>query len=191
MSTTRKLFANAAVAVGSSAALLLGVTGTANAEPCRSTADRCRAGTGPIGNGGAEPGDSEGSVRPVQRGVDADGRRRRVHRGLGGTGGLEEHGLSGHRLRRATGRRARARPWCGAGRRGSPARGRRPGPCRRTGPRGSCRSRSRSGARTRGGCPHRHLTAQRLRPRPRPIRSSVPTRRRRRISCIRRSATGA
>src|SRR4051812_50112079 len=33
MSPTRKLFANAAVAVGSSAALLLGVTGTANAEP--------------------------------------------------------------------------------------------------------------------------------------------------------------
>ena len=31
--STRKLFANAAVAVGSSAALLLGVTGTANAEP--------------------------------------------------------------------------------------------------------------------------------------------------------------
>jgi hypothetical protein len=33
MSSTRKLFANAAVAVGSSAALLLSVTGTANAEP--------------------------------------------------------------------------------------------------------------------------------------------------------------
>ncbi len=33
MSTTRKLFANAAIAVGSSAALLLGMTGTANAEP--------------------------------------------------------------------------------------------------------------------------------------------------------------
>lgn len=33
MSPTRKLFANAAVAVGSSAALLLVVTGTANAEP--------------------------------------------------------------------------------------------------------------------------------------------------------------
>ncbi len=33
MSPTRKLFANAAVAVGSSAALLLGMTGTANAEP--------------------------------------------------------------------------------------------------------------------------------------------------------------
>jgi hypothetical protein len=33
MSTSRKLFANAAVAVGSSVALLLGVTGTANAEP--------------------------------------------------------------------------------------------------------------------------------------------------------------
>jgi hypothetical protein len=33
MSLTRKLFANAAVAVGSSAALLLGMTGTANAEP--------------------------------------------------------------------------------------------------------------------------------------------------------------
>jgi hypothetical protein len=33
MSTTRKLFANAAVAVGSSAALLLGMTGTANADP--------------------------------------------------------------------------------------------------------------------------------------------------------------
>jgi hypothetical protein len=33
MSTTRKLFANAAVAVGSSAAMLLGVTGTANADP--------------------------------------------------------------------------------------------------------------------------------------------------------------
>jgi hypothetical protein len=33
MSSTRKLFANAAVAVGSSAALLFGMTGTANAEP--------------------------------------------------------------------------------------------------------------------------------------------------------------
>jgi hypothetical protein len=33
MSPTRKLFANAAVAVGSSAALLFGMTGTANAEP--------------------------------------------------------------------------------------------------------------------------------------------------------------
>ena len=33
MSPTRKLFANAAVAVGSSAALLLGMTGTANADP--------------------------------------------------------------------------------------------------------------------------------------------------------------
>ncbi len=33
MSPTRKLFANAAVAVGSSAALLLGMAGTANAEP--------------------------------------------------------------------------------------------------------------------------------------------------------------
>lgn len=33
MSPTRKLFANAAIAVGSSAALLLGMTGTANAEP--------------------------------------------------------------------------------------------------------------------------------------------------------------
>lgn len=33
MSPTRKLFANAAAAVGSSAALLLGMTGTANAEP--------------------------------------------------------------------------------------------------------------------------------------------------------------
>src|SRR6476620_4245164 len=33
MSPTRKLFVNAAVAVGSTAALLLGVTGTANAEP--------------------------------------------------------------------------------------------------------------------------------------------------------------
>jgi len=33
MSSTRKLFANTAVAVGSTAALLLGVTGTANAEP--------------------------------------------------------------------------------------------------------------------------------------------------------------
>ena len=33
MSPTGKLFANAAVAVGSSAALLLGLTGTANAEP--------------------------------------------------------------------------------------------------------------------------------------------------------------
>src|SRR5690348_15331129 len=33
MSTTRKLFANAAIAVGSSAALLLGMTGTANADP--------------------------------------------------------------------------------------------------------------------------------------------------------------
>ncbi len=33
MSPTRKLFANAAIAAGSSAALLLGMTGTANAEP--------------------------------------------------------------------------------------------------------------------------------------------------------------
>jgi hypothetical protein len=33
MSPTRKLFVNAAIAVGSSAALLLGMTGTANAEP--------------------------------------------------------------------------------------------------------------------------------------------------------------
>ena len=33
MSPTRKLFANAAIAVGSSAALLLGMTGTANADP--------------------------------------------------------------------------------------------------------------------------------------------------------------
>ena len=33
MSPNRKLFANAAVAVGSSAALLLGMTGTAHAEP--------------------------------------------------------------------------------------------------------------------------------------------------------------
>ena len=33
MSTTRTLFANAAVAVGSSAALLFGMTGTANADP--------------------------------------------------------------------------------------------------------------------------------------------------------------
>jgi hypothetical protein len=33
MSTTRKLFANTAIAVGSSAAMLLGMTGTANAEP--------------------------------------------------------------------------------------------------------------------------------------------------------------
>jgi hypothetical protein len=33
MSITHKLFANAAVAVGSSAALLLGMTGTANADP--------------------------------------------------------------------------------------------------------------------------------------------------------------
>jgi hypothetical protein len=33
MSRTRTLFANAAIAVGSSAALLLGMTGTANAEP--------------------------------------------------------------------------------------------------------------------------------------------------------------
>ena len=33
MSPTRKLFANAAVAVGSSAAMLLGMTGTANADP--------------------------------------------------------------------------------------------------------------------------------------------------------------
>jgi hypothetical protein len=33
MSSTRKLLANAAVAVGSTAALLLGMTGTANAEP--------------------------------------------------------------------------------------------------------------------------------------------------------------
>lgn len=33
MSTTRKLFANTAIAVGSSAALLLGMTGTANADP--------------------------------------------------------------------------------------------------------------------------------------------------------------
>ena len=39
MSPNRKLFANAAVAVGSSAALLLGMTGTANAEPAR----RCRS----------------------------------------------------------------------------------------------------------------------------------------------------
>ena len=33
MSPTRKLFANAAIAVGSSTALLLGMTGTANADP--------------------------------------------------------------------------------------------------------------------------------------------------------------
>jgi hypothetical protein len=33
MSSTRKLFANAAIAVGSSAAMLLGMTGIANAEP--------------------------------------------------------------------------------------------------------------------------------------------------------------
>jgi hypothetical protein len=33
MPTTRKLFANAAIAVGSSAAMLVGVTGTANADP--------------------------------------------------------------------------------------------------------------------------------------------------------------
>ncbi len=33
MSPNRKLFANAAIAVGSSAALLLGMAGTANAEP--------------------------------------------------------------------------------------------------------------------------------------------------------------
>jgi hypothetical protein len=33
MSSTKKLFANAAIAVGSSAALLLGMTGTANADP--------------------------------------------------------------------------------------------------------------------------------------------------------------
>ena len=33
MSLTTKLFANAAIAVGSSAALLLGMTGTAHAEP--------------------------------------------------------------------------------------------------------------------------------------------------------------
>jgi hypothetical protein len=33
MSTTRKLFANTAIAVGSSAAMLLGMAGTANAEP--------------------------------------------------------------------------------------------------------------------------------------------------------------
>ena len=33
MSSTRKLIVNAAIAVGSSTALLLGMTGTANAEP--------------------------------------------------------------------------------------------------------------------------------------------------------------
>ena len=80
MSSTRKLFANAAVAVGSSAALLLGLTGTAQRRTAGTVADRRRAGAGPVGGGEPEPGDSAGGRGSVQRGVDVDGGRGGVRR---------------------------------------------------------------------------------------------------------------
>ena len=53
MSTTRRMFATAAVAIGSSATLLFGgVTGVANADPRAATADRRAAGAGPAGGAG-------------------------------------------------------------------------------------------------------------------------------------------
>ncbi len=194
MSPTRKLFANAAIAVGSSAALLLGMTGTANADPAAPLPIDAMQAPGYAGNGGPQPGDSEGGLRSVQRGLDAHGGRGSVHRELGGTRGLEECGVGGQQFRRATGRGARARTGCGAGRRGSPACGRRPGQCRRTGAGGLAGACSRGCDRHRRPVPAtRRLrpTAHRPLPRPPRIRSSVPTRRRRRTSCTRRSATGA
>ena len=80
MSPTRKLFANAAIAVGSSAALLLGVTGTANAEPAAPLPIDAVQAPGLSAVREPQPGDPEGGRRSVQRRVDADGGRGGVHR---------------------------------------------------------------------------------------------------------------
>ena len=130
MSPTRKLFANAAVAVGSSAALLLGMTGTANAEPASPLPIDAIAGAGHVGGGEPQPGDSEGGRRSVQRGVDADGGRGGVHRKLGGTRGLEERGVGGQRASSPNPRRRMCphRVRCRAPRRTCPRASTRPMP---------------------------------------------------------------
>ncbi len=148
MSTTRKLFANAAVAVGSSAALLLGMTGTANAEPAAPLPIDAMQAPGLSAVEGLSPAIQKAASDPYNAVSTLMAAAAAFTGDSAAPADSKNMASAVNQLRRATGRRARARTWRGAGRRGSPARGRRPGPCRRTGPRGSCRSRSRSGACT-------------------------------------------
>ena len=205
--STRTMFATAAVAIGSSVTLLFGsVTGVADAEPGppATTADRRAPGPGPAGGAESRTRHSAGRRRSDQRGIHADGRRRGVRRRRRRPGRFPER-----RVGRQSVRRPHAGSGCCAGHRGAPARGGQPGP----------RSRSRAGGRRRHPYPPRRPRLppllrrllvlhrkprflfqrrhpSRIRPPPRrPPRPAAPNSvrmpRRRRTSCIRRSATAA
>ena len=192
MSSTRKLFANAPCGrlVGSTA---MGVTGIANAEPVAPLpidAFRRRA----CRRWRAWACDSAGRADPYERRLDAHGRGGGVRGQHRGAVGLEERGGGGEQFV--------AQPrW-----RTSPRQARSRGPrrtCRRAStrpmPSGRCRRPlrhrlpMRHPCRPPRPCPHRrlHRTAAAACRGPPPTRGSVPTRRPRRTSCIRRSATGA
>ena len=79
MSPTRKLFANAAIAVGSSAALLLGMTGTANAEPAAPLPIDATQAPGMSAVQALSPAIQKAATDPYNSVVDADGGRRGVH----------------------------------------------------------------------------------------------------------------
>ena len=142
MSPTRKLFANAAVAVGSSAALLLGMTGTANAEPAAPLPIDAMQAPGMSAVEGLSPAIQKAASDPYNA-VSMLMAAAAAFTGNSAAPTDSKNVASAvNSFVAATGRRTRACTGCGAGRGGAPACGRRPGQCRRTGAGSSSGTRS-------------------------------------------------